>query len=200
MNIRAAKYKDATEVALLIHLAIKDIAEKLTGEKEDQKIQIALAELFTTKGNRLSYENIAVAEEAGSVAGIIIAYSGSDAKRLDRPIINQLIKKTGNHSATLDKEADAGDFYLDTLSVHPVYQGQGIGTKLLSYFSEIAIKKGHEIISLNVAQNNYKARALYEKLGYQKKKQIIINEHPYDYMVKNLSNKPITYGIHSNGH
>jgi GNAT superfamily N-acetyltransferase len=61
-----------------------------------------------------------------------------------------------------------------------------IGTNLLKEAEKLAVQKGYHRISLNVAKENPSARKLYENLGYQDKKEIKINNHPYDYMVKML--------------
>lgn len=194
MILRPAKKTDAHEAARLIHFAIKDIAEKLTGEKKETIIQQELAELFTLEQNRLSYQNASVMIADGKLAGMFIAYSGDDAEMLDSLILDRVIKKTGETDISFDKEADKSDYYLDTLSVHPDFQRRGIGSLLLQYFEKIAIQRGFNTISLNVAQDNPKAKELYVKLGYQKKKAITINDHRYDYMVKNLrSSKSISF-------
>ncbi len=186
MKLRTANKTDAPEAARLIHLAIKDIAEKLTGEKEESKIQHELTELFTQEQNRFSYQNASVMIAGGKLAGMFIAYSGDEAEMLDQLILDRVIKKTGETDISFDQEADKSDYYLDTLSVHPDFQRRGIGSLLLQYFEKVANQKGFTTVSLNVAQDNPKAKELYVKLGYKKKKAIMINDHQYDYMVKNL--------------
>ncbi|MGE8203309.1 GNAT family N-acetyltransferase [Heyndrickxia sp. NPDC080065] len=184
MKCRYAEKNDAKEAAYLIHLAIHDIAESLTGESEQTKIREVLAQLFSQEDNRLSYQNCLVMEVDNNLAGIIIAYAGDDAEALDKPILERLYRKSDESSISLDKEADHGDYYLDTVSVKPEYQGKRIGTLLIQEAEKLASRKGYNRVSLNVAEDNPRAKQLYIKLGYNKVKVIEINGHEYDYMVK----------------
>lgn len=186
MQCRLAMKSDAKEAADYIHLAIHDIAEALTGEKETEKIRNVLSDLFHQENNRLSYQNSIVAEVDGNVAGILVAYSGDDAEKLDRPILERLKKKGKNHIESFDQEADKGDYYIDTVSVGPDFQGRGIGTILIQKAEQVAQDKGFTRVTLNVAEDNPGAKRLYEKLGYMKEKVIMINGHEFDYMVKEI--------------
>ncbi|KHD86815.1 GNAT family N-acetyltransferase [Bacillus ginsengihumi] len=186
--IRQAYEKDAQEVAYLIHLAIKDIAEALTGETDLVSIRKELAYLFLQKNNRLSYQNSIVAEVNGEIAGTLIAYSGDDASLLDQAIMERLKRKKQNH-VVLDKEADRGDYYIDTVAVHPQYRGKGIGTELIHHAEHAAGQYGFSKVSLNVAHDNVRAKQLYQRLGYEEEKIKQINGHPYDYMIKYVQHK-----------
>ncbi len=57
MYIRKATPEDAEKSAILTRLAIKEIAEVLTGETEEERVLSVLADLFRKSGNRISYEN-----------------------------------------------------------------------------------------------------------------------------------------------
>lgn len=184
LQFRRALKRDAEEVVKLIHLAIGDIADQLTGETKKENIEKTLTEFFKQQNNRLSYENIVVADIYGNAIGILLAYPGEKGTELDRPILEKLRKKNKNAEITLDKEADAGDFYIDTLAVDPEFQGYGIGSSLLKHAEELAKDQGYSRISLNVDKDNPSAKRLYERLGYKEKKIVIINKQPYDYMVK----------------
>lgn len=189
MNSRPAEKKDAEEVAYLIHLAIQDIADKLTGEKENGKILEVLSQLFQQEDNRLSYQNCLVMEADNKVGGVIITYSGDNADALDRPIIERLRRISEDNNLTLDKEAEQGDYYIDTVSINPDLQGKRIGTLLIQAAEKAAKKRGYVRTSLNVAHDNPRANRLYIRLGYRKVKVIQINGHDYDYMVKSLGNR-----------
>lgn len=187
LSFRGAVKKDAKNAADLIHFAIDDIAEKLTGQTKKENIRETLANFFREENNRLSYQNTIVADVLGEVAGIVITYPGEIAHRLDEPILKRLRKKRRNELILLDKEADEGDFYIDTVCVEDRFRGYGIGTMLLKEVEKTALQKGYSRLSLNVAKDNPNAKKLYEQIGYQLEKEIIINEHLYDYMVKLLS-------------
>jgi len=186
MKIRQAVKEDALQAAELIYYAIDDIAESLTGKTDPVEIIQSLADLFRSEKNRISYQNTIIADINGVVVGLAVTYSGDEAPGLDTLIVERLKKVTGQSDVSLDPEAEAGDYYIDTLSVNPEYQGQGIGTQLILETQKIAKQKGYNRISLNVSHDNPNARKLYSKLGFKKEKVIQINGHPYDYMVKFL--------------
>lgn len=187
MTIRTADKKDSKQAARLIYDAIHDIAEALTGEQETDRILQGLEAYFKEEGNRLSYENTLVkSTKEHAVAGLVIVYSGSDAKKLDEPILAHLQQRKPQSPATIDEEADEEDFYIDTISVSPPFRGKGIGTELLQAAIAFAAEKGFKMVSLNVEENNNKAKQLYERFGFIFKKYRIINGHTYLYMVKEL--------------
>lgn len=185
-HIRRAKQSDADAASRLIRMAIKDIAEALTGEKEEERILEVMSHFFKEEKNRLSYKNCFICEINGGVAGLIICYYGGDAAELDEPLAVRLriIKK--DPSIKIDKEADEDDFYLDTLCVDPEFRGKGIGTELLEYTEQYAKEKGYKRLALVVEQDNAKAQKLYARLGYLELKKIMIHHHQYEYRVKIL--------------
>jgi len=184
--LRAAGKNDAEPAAELIRVANGDIAEKLTGNTKPKNVRDTLAIYFREDVNRFSYNNIWIASVMDEVAGLVITYPGEDAARLDEPILNRLRKKQGTPLISFEQEADETDYYIDTLSVHPKFQGHGIGTALIKKAETVAKEKGYKRISLNVAHGNGSAKHLYKKLGYTEEKVIQINKHNYDYMVKIL--------------
>ncbi|MDW7613879.1 GNAT family N-acetyltransferase [Peribacillus simplex] len=191
MYIRKATPEDADKAAILTRLAIKEIAEVLTGETEEERILYVLADLFRKSGNRISYENTFVSEHDGQVSGLIIAYHGKDAESLDEPIVKRLRTKMKDPSVTLDKEAEMKDFYLDTLCVDPNFQGKGIGSELIQYVEGYAKQKGYPRVSLVVENENEGANRLYSRLGYKEMKTITISGHEFGYMVKEIEEPPV---------
>jgi ribosomal protein S18 acetylase RimI-like enzyme len=191
MYIRKATPEDADKAAILTRLAIKEIAEVLTGETEEERILYVLADLFRKSGNRISYENTFVSEHDGQVSGLIIAYHGKDAESLDEPIVKRLRTKMKDPSVTLDKEAEMKDFYLDTLCVNPNFQGKGIGSALIQYVEGYAKQKGYPRVSLVVENENEGANRLYSRLGYKEMKTITISGHEFGYMVKEIEEPPV---------
>ena len=62
-------------------------------------------------------------------------------------------------------ETDEG-FLLDNIAVHPRYQGQGIGRKLLEFAENQARKQGFKAIYLCTNVVMTENQALYSKIGY----------------------------------
>ena len=187
MEIREAIPADAEEAVYLMNLAIDEIGQALTGEKEEAAIIEVMASFFRKKQNRLSYENTLVVEENSEIIGVIVVYHGSEADQLDWPLIEQVRLKTGNSDLLIDKEAEPEDYYIDTVCVKPGYRGSRLGSILIAAAEKRGRELGYGRMSLNVEEENKGARALYQKLGYQEVGKKPIYGHSYEYMVKLLS-------------
>ena len=57
--------------------------------------------------------------------------------------------------------------YLFSFRIKPAYRNQGLGSYMLAFVEEQLLQRGYSIVRLNVAQDNPKARALYDRLGYE---------------------------------
>lgn len=65
------------------------------------------------------------------------------------------------------KAAHPGIPDLQSLRVHPLFQGQGIGTHLLNAGAQIVKDRGLKQIGLSVNPENLRAHHLYERCGYE---------------------------------
>ena len=61
---------------------------------------------------------------------------------------------------------------IETLNVDPVFQGNGIGKKLLKAAEEVMCSNGINKIRLEVSVGNISAVKLYEKSGFRKVKKL----------------------------
>lgn len=181
--LRPARKEDAAQVIPLLYQAIDDIAYALAGEGDHEEAMQILQQFFVQEDNRISYRNVTVMEQDGQVAGILVAYDGGEADRLDRPILERPGRSTDEKYA-LVKETRPGEYYLDTLSVSEAYQGQGIGKALMAAFEQQGRELGHSQVSLIVERDNGRALTLYERQGYIKDEVIVIAGHEYNHMVK----------------
>jgi ribosomal protein S18 acetylase RimI-like enzyme len=57
--------------------------------------------------------------------------------------------------------------HISNLIVHPAYQDQGLGTKLLEFLESEARARGYQWITIGVDVPNTRARQLYERRGYR---------------------------------
>jgi ribosomal protein S18 acetylase RimI-like enzyme len=69
--------------------------------------------------------------------------------------------------ATLARDAGEARFLLDGLVVAPEARGRGVGTRLLLAVADEARRRGHHEVRLDVVDENPRARALYERLGFR---------------------------------
>jgi ribosomal protein S18 acetylase RimI-like enzyme len=65
------------------------------------------------------------------------------------------------------KPAHPGIPDLQSLRVHPIFQGQGIGTQLLDAGALVVKERGFSQIGLSVNPDNLRAHHLYERCGYR---------------------------------
>ena len=113
-----------------------------------------------------TYSNSRVAEVNGIPVGALLAYPGEEylarkekTFRGDRP---SLLK----NSSADDPETAPGEWYLDSLAVHPDYRGLGIGKSLLLDGIRKGRAMGFKRVTL-VADPEYPHLVkLYESLGF----------------------------------
>jgi ribosomal protein S18 acetylase RimI-like enzyme len=69
--------------------------------------------------------------------------------------------------ALLARDTENVRFLMDGLFVAPHARGQGVGTALLAAIAREARARGYREVRLDVVDENTRARALYERLGYR---------------------------------
>lgn len=106
----------------------------------------------------ISYKNAWIAELGGRPSGCLIAYQKTEeAEEIDEdmpPMLRPIVE--------LENLA-VGTGYVYILSAIAEMRGRGIGTSLLSFAEKF---RGPNGMSLIIADNNTRARALYERHGY----------------------------------
>jgi len=153
------------------------LADFLFGSDKPLEAENVLAQLFVREANRFSYQFVHVAEMSGRVVGLLLAYSGREIESLRFPMARQLFVVCGlpgmfrflRRGLPLMgvKEAEAEEYFVNSLAVLPSFQGQGIGTHLLSWGESKARTLGLQKCSLTVEIGNRQASSLYEHLGYR---------------------------------
>ncbi len=112
------------------------------------------------------------------------------AFRFSRPYMRQLIESAESATWIAEEDADLIGFsivewraeggklsaYIQTLEVHPVFRGRGVGAELLSRAESSASAAGAHIIELHVDVENAAAIHLYESRGYAREGR---EEHYY---------------------
>jgi ribosomal protein S18 acetylase RimI-like enzyme len=78
-------------------------------------------------------------------------------------------------------DIDGKPLVIHRLGVHPMYQGNGLGKRLLQFAEEFALKHGHSSIRLDVYSGNPGALALYERTGYREVGAIRFPNRPRPY-------------------
>lgn len=68
---------------------------------------------------------------------------------------------------SLGREVDNQRFLIDGICVSRDHRSQGVGTMLLAALYREAAELGYGSVRLDVVQDNFRARALYERQGFQ---------------------------------
>ena len=74
--------------------------------------------------------------------------------------------------ALLSREVDNDRFLLDGICVAPAARGLGVGAALMAAIEDEARARGYGYVRLDVIDTNWRARALYERLGYMAVKTV----------------------------
>ncbi|WP_316788964.1 GNAT family N-acetyltransferase [Pedobacter frigoris] len=171
--IRQALSTDAPKIAELIIAAMDDLALKFSGAAEAQGAIPLFQHFAGLQGNQYSYENVLVYQDEDDVCGIICGYDGADLESLRKPFLDYIRTESG---IVLDPEFEtqAGEYYIDSLSVAPDQQGKGIAKKLIIALIGKARSLGHKNVGLLVNVHNPKAKKLYLNLGF-----VVVNERKF---------------------
>ncbi|SFW38719.1 Acetyltransferase (GNAT) family protein [Sinomicrobium oceani] len=165
MVIRKATKEDSGIIARYIMLAMEDIAYEMTGRHDPHEVTAFLEDLVRREDNQYTYAHCWVAEVSGEIAGMALVYDGALLDELRRPVAES-IRQRYNRSFTLEKETQAGEFYIDCIAVNPAMQGKGIGSALLRFLVAEYVTRQGEVLGLLVDRENPNARKLYLKTGF----------------------------------
>ena len=70
----------------------------------------------------------------------------------------------------LGREVDNARFLLDGICVTKAARSQGIGATLMTIIEAEARQRGYQAVRLDVVDGNWRAKALYQRLGYKPEK------------------------------
>lgn len=162
--IREARKDEAPVIAELLMTAwpVEDIMA--SNGISYAELHETVAAIVGLPGTIYSYEHTFVAEADGRVIGAMCGYDGADYQALKQPIVDALGEDS--EFARL-QETEAGEYYLDSVGVHPDFRGRGIGSKLFEAQIARAAEQGHSRVGLIVDVDKPEAEALYERLGFR---------------------------------
>lgn len=184
--IRPSKPDDAPQVAPLIDIVFTEMEIPQLMKVPKKTLYSVLEQAFLLPTYRYGYPQMLVADQDGQIEGIAVGYLHEQEAHIDdalKPLLPKL-GLTPNSSLFSDTETYAGEWYLDTLAVAETAQGHGIGTKLLNAVDTVARARHAKVVSLNVDQQNLRAKKLYERNGFLKHGELMIGSHRYDHMLR----------------
>lgn len=180
--IRFASQNDVESVAPLMFQAMEDIVYKLIGKEDQWEAIEFLKTLFLQENNQYSFKNTFVFEQDGEVIGSLVFYDGADLQLLRKPVLDLIQEKYGKE-VSVEDETEAGEIYIDTVSVSPKGQGKGIGSQLITYLQNYVSETKKQKIGLLVDTKNPQAEKLYTRLGFTFVNEQILAGGVYKHLV-----------------
>ena len=186
--IRQPSEDERAQIIPLILTIMEDMELPILKEVFPSTLHTMLEEAMLQENFRYSLTNTLVYIEDETVSGAIFGYHGHLEERIDDPFYQ--LYETYNIPSSIrlyeDSETQAGEWYIDILSVHENHRRKGIGIKLLQAVEDLAKQQGASVIALNCEEMNVKAYQLYQKLGYTTTSTKNLSGHSYYHMTKKL--------------
>ena len=197
ITIRRAEIKDVAYIAEGIFNAflLEDNAIVLENRIGDGSIPLRekwmeiLTGVCAQADTHYSYTNTFIAELDGEIAGMMIAVDGKNY-RFQREKMYPQLKGLfdvafGKGWEDMEDEAKAGEYYIDSFSVSPMYRHRGVGTELIKYAKQQAKAIGIKRVTLAVEPMN-SAKILYQRLGFEYEREITIFNEEYHLYVAEI--------------
>lgn len=176
-RVRPCVPSDAPAASDLILLSMGELGEFLMGSGDAGRAKQVFSALVVRRRNRFSHEFAELVEIAGKAVGLGLGYPAGRMKRLHLPMAFQLLRIYGTPEYVRflrrarplfgSKEAESGEFYINSVAVSPAFQGQGIGKRLMARLEEMARGWSLDRCSLCVEAGNHGAKGFYERCGYR---------------------------------
>ncbi len=183
VTVGPATPDDAAFAVPLIQETIGHIGLALTGAASEAEAEGVMLDFFTRPGNRLSHQNVWIAQRAGEALGFLLGYAGAESGPLDEPLRAHL--RGRNLPGDFLSEGQPGEWYVDTLAVTPAARGHGVGARLLHEAATQAAAQGLTRVGLLVEHGNRAAR-LYRREGFVVQEERTLGGHTYDHMVRRV--------------
>jgi ribosomal protein S18 acetylase RimI-like enzyme len=176
MKIRAARADDPPAgIAELIYSAGPAIYDFIYATRDSSALAYIRHEFASGRGFT-GHRNVTVADKEGQVVATGCFYDGKAYNTLMMGSLGNMFRFYGpikvwpvllraHQVESIIAKPVAGELYLSNFGVAPTERGTGIGSAMIQLKVAQARQAGHRIFSLDVADNNPRAEALYARLG-----------------------------------
>lgn len=176
ITLRKASPQDARFIAENVLRALH------IDETDDSHIK-HLADISRREDTLYSWRNATIALYDGVPAGLMVAYDGARYRRM-RDITFPMIRiYVGDDYHSMDDEACAGEYYLDSLAVLPGFRNRGIASALIREMFRLRDEAGIPLATIAVDPDNDTAYRLYTKSGFRPDGHITVFGTTYDRLV-----------------
>lgn len=187
ISYRMATPADAGFVAEVVAEALGNpIMERIIDGQEtaeDRQLLELLTAVCKREDTLYSWKNtrLAVTRDNRPVAALV-AYPGEgymDCRKRTFALLGSLITFDAEK---MEPETRDGEYYLDSISVHPHWRGKGIARVMMAEAAREAARMGRPAI-LACAPDNTDAKKLYESIGFREEGHMFIFGEDYLRMV-----------------
>ncbi len=179
IHIRAAQKTDAP---LLAQIFVYAIGEETAVHYCGANYMEVLTAICQSEGTQYSYRHALVAECDDLPSGGIIGYDGAQLHTLREGTLS-IIRQYKAIDDIPEDETTAGEFYIDSLGVHPEFRGRGVGRQLLAAMCHQAAEQGHQCVGLLCDFENPNAERLYRSLGFEHERMRTFFGHKMKHLV-----------------
>lgn len=175
-RVRAARKADSRRLAELAAIAGEGIPEylwSLMAQEGEQPIDVGARRAAAEEGD-FSYLNALVAEHAGAVAAMALAYplpTDPPVTPLEDypPVVRPMVQL---------EQAVPGSYYINMLATLPELRGRGLGSLLLDAVAASARAARCLELSVGVFEQNTGALRLYVRHGFSETARLPVVPHP----------------------
>lgn len=163
VHIRPAVRGDCRAIAELFLIASDGLAHYIWGRANPTglpPLEVG-AQRYAREGVAFSYQNCAVAEVDGAVAGLLHSFP------MRSPVAEDDDAEPDPVLQPYSELEDHGSLYISAVAVFAQYRGLGIGSRLLATAERRAQRLSQPRLSLICFEGNHGAMRLYQRLGYQ---------------------------------
>ena len=162
-TFRPATTDDCLDIARLYQLSSGGVADYIWSQMDAPGLSLLQvgAQRYLRENTEFSYQNCRMATRGGTVVGMCHSYRmTTPQENTNQPPIDPVLLPY------FELEVP-GSLYISGMAVFPDFQGQGIGTTVLSQARDKAREMGLDRLSLLAFEQNDGAVRLYERHGYR---------------------------------
>ena len=165
-HIRDARPEDAPFLAecILAGFHMADFEGILSDDLSDLLERIT--EIERREDTLYSYSRTRIAEVDGKPAGALLSYPGELYLGLREKTFREFWPSFFTQFGNDEPETDPGEYYLDSLAVHPDYRRLGLGRALVEDGIKIGLSEGFTRIALVADAGMPRLVSLYESMGF----------------------------------
>jgi len=191
IELRPAK-KEEVEIAVPLIYSSGPPSFEYVFKNKKMDAQGFLRYAFVREGGEFSFQNHHSLYKDGKMVGIGTAFNAKEASGFTTADGLNIFRfygwksfgviKSGLQTERLIKLPEKDEIAIAHLGIAPELRGQGLGTKMIELLKETANKTVNSYWVLDVSEENPKAKALYERLGFkttQKNNSTLKNQFSY---------------------